>query len=32
LLDMFIKYKDIRMQALKWVMNQENFTQPGESD
>jgi len=32
LIDMFIKYKDIRMQALRWVMNQENFTQPGESD
>ena len=32
LIDMYIKYKDIRIQALKWVMNQENFTQPGESD
>ena len=30
--DMYFKYKDIRMQALRWVMNQENFTQPGESD
>ena len=32
LIDMFIKYKDIRMQALRWVMNQENFTQLAESD
>jgi len=32
LIDMFIKYKDIRMQALRWVMNQENFTQMAESD
>jgi len=32
LIDMYIKYKDIRIQALKWVMNQENFTQMAESD
>jgi hypothetical protein len=32
LLDMFMQYKDIRMQALRWVMNQENFTLPVESD
>ena len=32
LIDMFIKYKDIRMQALRWVMNQENFTQLAETD
>ena len=32
LLEMFMQYKDIRMQALRWVMNQENFTLPGESD
>ena len=30
--DMYFKYKDIRMQALRWVMNQENFTQLAESD
>ena len=32
LIDMYVKYKDIRIQALKWVMNQENFTQLAESD
>lgn len=32
LFEMFMQYKDIRMQALRWVVNQENFTQPGESD
>ena len=32
LIDMYIKYKDIRIQALRWVMNQENFTQLAESD
>ena len=32
LIDMYVKYKDIRIQALKWVMNQENFTQMAESD
>ena len=32
LVDMYFKYKDIRMQALKWVMKQDNFTQPGETD
>jgi hypothetical protein len=30
--EMYLNYKDIRMQALRWVMNQENFTLPGESD
>jgi len=32
LLEMFMQYKDIRMQALRWVINQENFTQLAESD
>ena len=32
LFDMYMNYKDIRMQALKWVMKQDNFTQPGETD
>ena len=32
LVDMYFKYKDIRMQALKWVMKQDNFTQLAESD
>jgi len=32
LIDMFVKYKDIRMQALRWVMNQENFIQLAETD
>ena len=32
LVEMYLKYKDIRMQALKWVMQKENFTQLAESD
>jgi len=32
LIDMFFKYKDIRVQSLRWVLNQENFTQLAETD
>ena len=32
LIDMFVKYKDIRVQSLRWVLNQENFIQLAETD
>jgi len=32
LIDMFFKYKDIRVQSLRWVLNQENFIQLAETD
>jgi hypothetical protein len=32
LIHMFFKYKDIRVQSLRWVLNQENFIQLAETD